>query len=259
LESISTALSISEAQEGEGSGLQADSRFVEHTPIMSFDSSLVDISAFIINPVSESRESDATAGVLALPLLLTDPHIVSQYSGTQSHPESTGVYPKLPTFDIIDWKANNCRSFGIKVSQWRSQPPKFTTSTHTKPHNQANKSHFSSNFLQPALRIIGSKTTTSTHGESTPGVSCSLEAKIAPLSIRLDLDHILQPGGPVSFFEDVFALESRSKVDRDSSGRTVEEHPAPPRSRVTGSSNSQFDPNVGYEQPDPELGNAVSR
>jgi autophagy-related protein 2 len=108
LESLSTTLSISDARNVEGSSIQQDS-------VISFDSSLVDVSAFIINPVTESRESGATAGVLALPLLMTDPHLVSQYPGVHSHPGSTGIYPKLPTFDIIDWKAKKSRNFGIKV------------------------------------------------------------------------------------------------------------------------------------------------
>jgi autophagy-related protein 2 len=85
--------------------------------------------------------------------------------------------------------------------------------------------------------------------------------QVAPLNIRLDLEHILQPGGPVSFFEEVLALESRSNSDQDSisSESTVEEHQILPRSRVAGNSNSQFDPNLGYEQSDPELRHIVSR
>lgn len=251
LESLSTTLSISDARNVEGSSIHQDS-------IISFDSSLVDVSAFIINPVTESRESGATAGVLALPLLMTDPHLVSQYSGVHSHPGSTGINPKLPTFDIIDWKARKSRNFGIKVSQWRSQP--------LRPNrvnlHQTHKSHFSSNLSQAAVRIIGNRTAPPTQGEASSDASLgSVEVQVAPLNIRLDLEHILQPGGPVSFFEEVLALESRSNSDQDSisSERTVEEHQILPRSRVAGNSNSQFDPNLGYEHSDPELRHIVSR
>jgi autophagy-related protein 2 len=249
LESLSATLSISDVRNVEGSSIQQGT-------VISFDSSLADVSAFIINPVSELLESGA--GVLALPLLMTDPHLASQYSGAHSHPGSTGIYPKLPTFDIIDWKAKKSRNFGMKVSQWRSQPPKLSTPHRTKPH-QANESHFSSNLSQAAVRIIGNRTVTPTQGGAPSDVNFgSVEVQIAPLNIRLDLEHTLQPGGPVSFFEDVLALES-SDQDSISSERTVEEHETLPRSRVAGNSNSRFDPNLGDEQSNPEPCHIVSR
>ena len=251
LESLSTTLSISDARNVEGSSVRQDS-------VMSFEFSLLDVSAFIMGPVTESRESGATAGVLALPLLMTDPHLVSQYSGVHSHPGSTGIYSKLPTFDIIDWKAKKSRNFGIKVSHWRSQPPR----PNRVNLHQTHKSHFSSNLSQAAVRIIGNRTVPPTQGGAPFDVSFgSVEVQVAPLNIRLDLEHILQPGGPVSFFEEVLALESRSNSDQDSisSERTVEEHQILLRSRVAGNSNSQLDPNLGYEQSDPELRHIVSR
>lgn len=252
LESLSATLSISHASNVEDSSTQRDT-------VISFDASFVDVSAFIINPVSEPPESGP--GVLALPLLMTDPHLTSQYSGAHSHPGSTGIYPKLPTFDIIDWKAKKSRNFGIKVSQWRCQPPKFSTPHRTKPR-QANESHFSSNVSQAAVRIIGNRTLTPAEGGAPTDVSFgSIEVQIAPLNIRLDLEHTLQPGGPVSFFEDVLGLESRSSSDQDSvsSERTVEDHQTLPKSRVVGNSNPRFDPNLGDEQSDPEPCHIVSK
>jgi len=254
LESLSTTLSISDAHSMEGSSIQQDS-------IISFDFSLAEVSVFTINSVSEPRRGGTTAGVLALPLLVTDPHLVSQYSGTHSHPGSTEIYANLPTFDIIDWKAKKVQAFGIKVSQWRSQPPKFSTPNRIKPSNQANVSHFSSNLSQPAVRIIGNRIITPTQDESPSDVGFgSAEVQIAPLNIRLDLEYVLQSGGPVSFFEDVLALQSRSGSDQDSisSGRTVEERQTLPRSWIMGNSNLQSDPNLGYERSDPELRHIVS-
>jgi hypothetical protein len=63
----------------------------------------------------------------AFPLLLTDPHLATQYSTSHINPLGKGSYNHLPRFDIIDWTDEKCQNFGTRLSAWRVRSPRHGT------------------------------------------------------------------------------------------------------------------------------------
>lgn len=163
---------------------------------------LADISIFFFSKIPVGPPS---ASLTVFPLLITDPHLPAQYS-VLTHVPNTQPYPPLPTFPVIDWVQEASESFGARLSQWRCQVPKGNVPNHPKSPfaTEADKSGpmTSSKF---ALRIGKKQSSTITDGLIK--VNDDLDIEIAPLHIRLDLGFILQPTGPLAFYEDLCLIE----------------------------------------------------
>ena len=86
----------------------------------SFEFAITDMSIFLFSKPSFDNKSSLSA----FPLLLTDPHLATQYSTSHIHPQGNGSYIHLPRFDIIDWTDEKCQSFGTRLSAWRVRLPK---------------------------------------------------------------------------------------------------------------------------------------
>jgi autophagy-related protein 2 len=83
--------------------------------------SLKDLSIFAFYVYS----SDAGSATLAAsPILVTDQHLVTQYSRTYSHPNPNDAkleHRRLPEFDVINWTDEAHRTNSVKVSKWRTK------------------------------------------------------------------------------------------------------------------------------------------
>jgi autophagy-related protein 2 len=83
--------------------------------------SLKDLSIFAFYVYS----SDAGSATLAAsPILVTDQHLVTQYSRTYSHPnpnDAKSEHYQLPEFDVINWTDEAHRTNSVKVSKWRTK------------------------------------------------------------------------------------------------------------------------------------------
>ena len=97
---------------------------------LSLEFAITDVSIFFFSkPPFDNKSSQLSA----FPLLLTDPHLATQYPTSHIHPLGNGSYNHLPRFDIIDWTEEKCQSFGTRLSTWRVRLPKHGTYRHSNP------------------------------------------------------------------------------------------------------------------------------
>ena len=90
---------------------------------LSLEFAVTDMSIFFFSKLPFDNKSSQLS---AFPLLLTDPHLATQYPTSHIHPRGNGSYNHLPRFDIIDWTEEKCQSFGTKLSAWRVRLPKHS-------------------------------------------------------------------------------------------------------------------------------------
>jgi autophagy-related protein 2 len=90
---------------------------------LSLEFAVTDMSIFFFSkPPFDNKSSQLSA----FPLLLTDPHLATQYPTSHIHPLGNESYNHLPRFDNIDWTEEKCQSFGTKLSAWRVRLPKHS-------------------------------------------------------------------------------------------------------------------------------------
>ncbi|KAI9064447.1 hypothetical protein FKP32DRAFT_1685733 [Trametes sanguinea] len=115
IEGISSSLSIRR-----GSVLKAKhsaTRREPSTTSASLTISEISLFAFVANSVNGSGE------LQPFPILITDPHLPSQYSPDHVHPTLDGgldLSGSLPAFDVVDWTAPS-RGTTAKLSTWRTR------------------------------------------------------------------------------------------------------------------------------------------
>ncbi|CAA7271644.1 unnamed protein product [Cyclocybe aegerita] len=175
-----------------------------HTSL-DFRISDLSIISFIRDPkATESPE------LLAFPILASDPYLVSQYSDRHVQPRSGATYPTFPSFPVTDWTERKDCHLWTRLSYWRCKPPRPGAEL---PSN-------------PFLRISGNRLVTPKKDKKgNTSTSDSLEVHVSPLQLRADFELMLQPGGPLSFLEELMHLEPYFS-DKDSvvSDVTVDEY-----------------------------------
>jgi autophagy-related protein 2 len=116
----SLVCSTHQKQDSEASGSPTSNTEINSSSL-SLEFAIADMSIFFFSrPPFENKSSQLSA----FPLLLTDPHLATQYPTSHNHPQGNGSYCHLPIFDIIDWTEENCQSFGTRLSAWRVRLPK---------------------------------------------------------------------------------------------------------------------------------------
>ena len=105
------------------------------SPSITATFTVTDISAFAFLP-----NTGPNGEMTASPILITDPHLPSQYSSTHIHPTpgpTTEPSPSLPNFDVVDWTDPTQRSMTAKLSLWRTKathhPPTAGRSSSQQP------------------------------------------------------------------------------------------------------------------------------
>lgn len=165
---------------------------------------LSELSVFAFTASTESAIPGGGADVVDLhasPILITDPHLPSQYPSQHIHPSTepaTTHHSSLPTFDVIDWTVLARQSNTAKLSLWRTRAPQYSSRhvsssvSHTSGHSPPVMSPLRSprrdvsdlpvSSSPPSLRsppIIVS----SSPGKSPPALSSS-PSRAAELSLR---------------------------------------------------------------------------
>lgn len=138
VEGISSSLSIRPGDVAKGRRTSSG----RDAPSMSASLTITEISAFAFLPPSSSG-----ADMSASPILVTDPHLPSQYTPGHVHPlldTSTEHSASLPVFDIIDWTHPSQRSAGAKLSWWRTKPSATPRSSSQSGRREAEPSESSS-------------------------------------------------------------------------------------------------------------------
>ena len=115
VENISSSLSMKRPELAKGRPTTSQ----RESPSVSVSLSITEMSAFAFLPRTGQE-------MTASPLLITDPHLPSQYLVAHMHPSPTTTSEPsslLPTFDIIDWTDPTQQSVSAKLSLWRTKPP----------------------------------------------------------------------------------------------------------------------------------------
>lgn len=99
---------------------------------LSLEFAITDMSIFFFSK-PPSNNDNKSSQLPAFPLLLTDPHLATQYPTSHIHPRGNGSYNHLPRFDIIDWTEEKCQSFGTRLSAWRVRLPKHSAQYYSNP------------------------------------------------------------------------------------------------------------------------------
>lgn len=95
----------------------------------SLEFAIADMSIFFFSkPPFDNKSSQLSA----FPLLLTDPHLSTQYTTSHIHPRDNEFYCHLPRFDIIDWTEEKCQNFGTRLSAWRVRLPRHGAYRYSK-------------------------------------------------------------------------------------------------------------------------------
>ena len=176
--------------------------------------SLTDLSTFSFIRAGETRLS-------AIPLMIVDPHLPSQYGPTHVHPNLRDPNPatRLPEFDVLDWTNPMHQTTSAKLSTWRTKPqyargPSVSTSPRSTPRNLTGMSPLSPtspsttpkgtgiqyNTTQSALTVKVSITSaSSSHSGGTigknPASGVDVEINLAPLHLFADVSQVLVQAG----------------------------------------------------------------
>ena len=132
-------------------------------------------------------ESSTTAPLAALPVLLTDRDLPTQYSSTHLHPRSFEHSPTLPTFEIMDWTDKKYLSHGSKLSLWRTKVNRNREQAQVVGVRPFSSQKLSSTSHSSAAIIITGRFSSTPHQKS---LGNEIEIQIIPLHILLDLSKV---------------------------------------------------------------------
>jgi autophagy-related protein 2 len=216
-------------------------RVVRGTTSSHISFSIGDLSAFAFCMDSNATTSHATPQAFVLPIILTDPHLFTQYRPEHHFPSNMGHYdvspdflrkavPTLPEFGIMDWTLESNRTSQAKLSLWRVRPPpgyRRSQKSHagdppiTPPVASSPKlisEETSVNKPQSALsgRVLLSSSKDPGTG-ATPGSTCSIHIDVTPLHVFVDM-------GGISTSLDFLEMSSVRRSRSESSEPEVENH-----------------------------------
>ncbi|KAI0807392.1 hypothetical protein C8Q74DRAFT_59220 [Fomes fomentarius] len=115
IEGISNSLLMKRSELPKGRGITSR----REPPSVSASFTIVEISAFAFLP-----QTGPNGEMTASPILITDPHLTSQYPLVHQHcfmPPTSEPSSSLPTFDVADWTDPTQRSVSAKLSLWRTK------------------------------------------------------------------------------------------------------------------------------------------
>jgi len=171
-----------------------------------------DLSVFAFCVPSNATVPPAPHEAFALPIILTDTFLSSQYRfehhpspGMERHVDISpqfvrNAFPALPEFEISDWTSENSRTSQAKLSLWRVKPPpSHRRSQKNHPGDLSMHPHAASspntvseettiNELQYALS--GQVLLSSPKDQGSPESTCSIHINIIPIHVFLDMGYI---------------------------------------------------------------------
>ena len=216
-------------------------RVVRGTTSNDITFSFGDLSAFAFCMDSNATTSHVARQASVLPIILTDPHLLTQYRSEHHFPTNMSHHdvspdflrkavPTLPDFGIKDWTSESNRTSQAKLSLWREPPPPgyrrsqkshagdppITSPVASSPNYISQE--MSANKTRSALsgRVLLSSSKDPAIG-ATPGSTCNILIDVIPLHIFVDMGCI---SAALDFLEMSLVARSRS----DSSDPEIESH-----------------------------------
>ncbi|TFK29985.1 hypothetical protein FA15DRAFT_663305 [Coprinopsis marcescibilis] len=161
-----------------------------------------DINIFqFTDPSSRKGEAQRNFPV-AIPVLITDSHLPSQYDPNHAYPSRTDPFHATvvqPTIPAVNWSDRRHFTCGAKLSHWRTRDPSERQST-DGPNRQS------------AIYVTVNNPTTLARGKT--GIAQSRQAKvdIIPLHIFADLEYAQLEGGIIPYIDEL--LKGIEALDR---------------------------------------------
>lgn len=119
IEGISSSLLMKRPELPKGRGITPR----REPPSVSASFTIVESSAFAFLP-----QTGPNGEMTASPILITDPHLTSQYPVAHQHSfmlPTSEPSSSLPTFDVADWTDPTQRSVSAKLSLWRTKAAQY--------------------------------------------------------------------------------------------------------------------------------------
>ena len=211
-------------------------RVVRGTTSSHIRFSVGDLSALAFCMDSNATTSHMARQAFVLPIILTDPHLSTQYRPEHHFPSNMGHYdispdslrkavPTLPEFGILDWTSESNRTSQAKLSLWRVRPP--------PGYRRSQKSHTGDPPISPSIasspKSISEETSTNKPQSAlsgrvllssskdpgtgaTPGSTCSIHIDVTPLHVFVDMGSI---STALDFLEMLSAPPSKSASEPD--------------------------------------------
>lgn len=189
-------------------------RVVRGTTSSHIRFSVGDLSAFAFCMDSNTTTSHVARHFFVLPIILTDPHLFTQYRPEHHFPSNMDhcnispdslrkAVPTLPEFGIMDWTLESNRTSQAKLSFWRVRPPpgyrrsqkNHASDPPTTPSVASSPKSISeetpTNKPQSAIsgRVLLSSSKDPGAG-ATPGSTCSIHIDVTPLHVFVDMGGI---------------------------------------------------------------------
>ncbi|KAH7922102.1 putative peripheral membrane protein [Leucogyrophana mollusca] len=187
-----------------GGGAQATGPSTsKSSPPVSASLALAEMSIFAFHAVSPTVPR--TAEPSASPVLITDPHLINQYSIRQSRPPFSGASKQgrppsdmqLATFDAVDWTLSKHVTGSAKLSTWRTRPKHVP-------------SRSSDHDIAPAVSVVVQGPPMAARPRSNSATR-TVEVQIAPLHFFVDLGIMLDEGNLLPFVEEIMSVDNLSR------------------------------------------------
>ncbi|KAI0709250.1 hypothetical protein C8Q76DRAFT_654887 [Earliella scabrosa] len=220
VENISSSLSMKRPELAKGRPTTSQ----RESPSVSVSLSITEMSAFAFLPRTGQE-------MTASPLLITDPHLPSQYLVAHMHPSPTTTSEPsslLPTFDIIDWTDPTQQSVSAKLSLWRTKPPQHPPAARSPSRSGNDDTRFPSPIPTSPPRRGADLPKPSSPPSAQGRDAAEVHVTLAPLHFFLDTGMILgrkEDGKSevLRFVEELTAASSPPRPD-DPAAPVSEEH-----------------------------------
>ncbi|EAU88507.1 hypothetical protein CC1G_04213 [Coprinopsis cinerea okayama7 len=169
----------------------------------------------------------------AIPVLITDPYLPSQYDSLHVYPSRSDPFQTSvpqPTIPVLDWFDKKCFTFGAKISHWRTR--KNPQERHRRHANQPkdDAADDGGKSRQPSL-CLRFDTVQSKARKRAPAAQ-RVAIDVAPLQAFVDIEMLQAEGGMGWFSEHVNALNDgrarKSTISARDGYLSDEEAPASP-------------------------------
>ncbi|ESK94572.1 hypothetical protein Moror_7968, partial [Moniliophthora roreri MCA 2997] len=160
---------------------------------MASSLSIGDISLFSFQQISTGGDSFKH---IAIPVLITDRLLPTQYSSVHHHPVSPmslGESMEMPSFDVADWTSERNYHTGVKLSFWRTKQKQ-------QPANRRTSTSSASIGVTPAVSLTFN---IKLRGSVQIG---EMEVKTTSFHAFVDIRALAAENGVMAFFNDLSAL-----------------------------------------------------
>ncbi|KAG7092576.1 hypothetical protein E1B28_008923 [Marasmius oreades] len=194
-----------------------------------------DIALFSFHP--DYSGQDGEASVIAIPVLITDPLLPTQYLSQHVHPGSVveSEEIKMPLFGVVDWTSNQAWHYGTKISSWRTKQKQMKSLHGSRWRSSAPDS----GQTDLAVHIRLERRSPATNKSSS---SIDVDANIvSPLHLFLDLRWIALESGILAFINEIsYALRT------DVPPGTPQQDPVSQRKAVQSQALKDLDLHLNY-------------